>query len=149
MVSLVRELAAYEQAEHEVELDAAALQEHLFGDGAQVFAHVAEERIDGRHEVVGLALWFVSFSTWRGRHGIYLEDLFVRPEARGQGHGRALLAALAQMATDRGYARVEWSVLNWNEPAHGFYRRLGAAPMDGWTVWRLTGSALEQLGARS
>ena len=97
---------------------------------------------------MGFALWFRTFSTWNGTASIYLEDLFVLPEERGGGHGRALLTELAAIAVERGYGRVEWSVLNWNEPAHGFYRRLGAAPQDEWTVWRLTGPALTALGTR-
>jgi GNAT superfamily N-acetyltransferase len=98
------------------------------------FCHVAEHN----GEVVGFALWFLNFSTWLGRHGIYLEDLFVRPTARGSGLGKALLATLIDIARERGYGRVEWSVLDWNTPAHDFYRSQGAVPMDDWTVWRLT-----------
>jgi ribosomal protein S18 acetylase RimI-like enzyme len=93
-------------------------------------------------------MWFVSFSTWLGKHGVYLEDLFVRPSARGRGHGKALLAELARIAVERGYGRVEWSVLDWNTPAQDFYRGLGATPMDEWTVWRLSGDALRVLGSR-
>jgi GNAT superfamily N-acetyltransferase len=109
-----------------------------------VFAHVVElgER------VVGFAIWFLSFSTWLGRHGIYLEDLYVRPEARGRGAGRALLAELARTAVRRGYGRLEWWVLDWNEPAWRFYRDLGAEPMTEWTVHRLAGSTLEGLAGR-
>jgi ribosomal protein S18 acetylase RimI-like enzyme len=97
--------------------------------------------------VVGFALWFVSFSTWRGRHGIWLEDLFVRPSHRGLGVGRALLAELATECVRRGYARLEWSVLDWNEPAQAFYRRIGAVPQDEWTTFRLDGDTLAALGA--
>jgi GNAT superfamily N-acetyltransferase len=96
---------------------------------------------------VGFALWFRTFSTWLGVASIYLEDLFVEPDARGGGYGRALLTALAAVAVERGYGRVEWSVLNWNEPAQGFYRKLGARPQDEWTVWRLTGDALAELAS--
>jgi GNAT superfamily N-acetyltransferase len=92
--------------------------------------------------VVGFALWFLNFSTWVGSHGIYLEDLYVRPSARGTGLGRALLMALVGIAHERGYGRVEWSVLNWNVDAQGFYRSIGAVPMDDWTVWRLDGDAM-------
>jgi ribosomal protein S18 acetylase RimI-like enzyme len=92
-------------------------------------------------------VYFVNFSTWLGTHGIYLEDLFVRPAARGAGHGRALLTELARIAVERGYGRVEWAVLDWNTPAQGFYRNLGATPMEEWTTWRLTGEALESYGA--
>ena len=98
-------------------------------------------------EVQGFALWFLNYSTWEGVHGIYLEDLYVRPEARGEGHGKALLQHLASIAVDNGYARVEWSVLDWNEPSINFYRRLGARPMDGWSTFRLTGDALQEFGS--
>jgi GNAT superfamily N-acetyltransferase len=98
-------------------------------------------------EVIGFALWFLSFSTWEGKHGIYLEDLYVRPDARGAGHGRALLAGLARICVQRGYARLEWAVLDWNSPALGFYASLGAAAMDEWSVHRLAGSALRALAA--
>ncbi len=139
--TLVGELAAYERAPHEVTLTPADLHAALFGDQPAVFAHVAEHE----GEVVGFAVWFRNFSTWRGRHGIYLEDLYVRPELRGRGYGRALLATLARLCVQRGYPRLEWWVLDWNDPAIGFYRALGARPMDEWTVWRLTGDALDRL----
>jgi GNAT superfamily N-acetyltransferase len=106
-----------------------------------VFAHVAEH--DG--EVVGFALWFLNFSTWAGKHGIYLEDLYVRPDMRRFGLGRALLAELARICVERGYPRLEWWVLDWNQPARAFYAALGAAEMDEWTVHRLTGPALRAL----
>jgi GNAT superfamily N-acetyltransferase len=108
-----------------------------------VFAHVADH--DGR--IVGFALWFLNFSTWLCRHGIYLEDLYVTPEMRGHGIGRQLLAELAALCVERGYGRLEWWVLDWNEPAIGFYRSLGATAMDEWTVYRLTGHALANLAA--
>lgn len=144
IVALIRELADYEKALHEVRATEEDLRRALFGPEPKVFAHVAEH--DG--EVVGFALWFVSFSTWTGRHGIYLEDLYVRPQARGLGYGKALLTELARITVERGYTRLEWSVLNWNEPAIGFYKALGAVPMDEWTVYRLTGEALAELGRR-
>jgi GNAT superfamily N-acetyltransferase len=125
---LVRELAAYEQLSDEVVSDEAMFDRALFGEDAFARALVAEEA----GEVVGFALWFPTFSTFLGRSGIWLEDLFVQPSVRGNGHGRALLEAL-RARTD---GRLEWSVLNWNESAQGFYRRLGAAPLDGWTTWR-------------
>jgi GNAT superfamily N-acetyltransferase len=139
ILSLVRELADYEHAAHEVVATEADLTAALFGttqpDAVPVAAcHVAE--LDG--QVVGFALWFRNFSTWLGRPGIYLEDLYVRPQARGDGLGKALLLTLVELARERGYGRVEWSVLDWNEPAIGFYRALGAAPNDEWTTWRLT-----------
>jgi GNAT superfamily N-acetyltransferase len=138
VVSLVRDLATYEREPDAVVATEEHFRRALFGTDPRVHCLVAEQ--DG--DVVGFAVWFVSFSTWLGTHGIYLEDLFVRPQARGAGHGRALLAELARIAVERGYGRVEWSVLDWNEPAQGFYRNLGAAPQDDWTVWRLTGDAL-------
>ncbi len=144
MLRFVHELAAYERAAHEVEATETDLHRDLFGPGPSVFAHVAE---DGNGDVVGFALWFLNYSTWRGRHGIYLEDLYVTPSARGAGHGKALLTELARIATERGYSRCEWSVLDWNQPAIGFYTTLGARPMNEWTVYRLTGDALRELPA--
>ena len=138
ILRLIRELADYERALHEVKATEEQLHDRLFGDDPKVFAHVAEH--DGR--VVGFAVWFLTFSTWNGTHGIYLEDLFVEPEYRGHGYGKTLLTELARIADDRGYGRVEWSVLNWNEPAIGFYEALGATPQGEWTVYRLTGDAL-------
>lgn len=143
ILRLVHELAEYERAPDAVQADDDALRTALFGPAPKVYAHVAE--VDG--EVVGFALWFFNFSTWLGRHGIYLEDLFVRPVARGRGLGRALLAELARIAVENDCGRVEWWVLDWNSPAQGFYRTLGAEPMDEWTVWRLTGDALRALGS--
>ena len=140
VVGLIGDLAEYERARHEVQVDATSLHAALFGPTPGVFAHVAV--VDD--EVVGFALWFLSFSTWLGRHGIYLEDLYVRPEHRGGGHGRALLASLARIAVNRGYGRLEWAVLDWNEPALAFYRALGAVALDEWTVHRLTGDALQR-----
>ncbi|MFE1754866.1 GNAT family N-acetyltransferase [Streptomyces anandii] len=144
--ALIRDLAAYEKAPDEARATREQLTEALFGARPAVFAHVAE---DGRGEVVGFALWFLSFSTWRGVHGIHLEDLYVRPEARGGGHGRALLTELARICVARGYERLEWSVLDWNRPAIGFYESLGARPQDEWTVYRLTDEALEGLASRA
>ncbi|MFL4905210.1 GNAT family N-acetyltransferase [Streptomyces sp. MMS24-I2-30] len=143
--ALIRELAVYEKAPDEARATPGQLHEALFGPDPAVFAHLAVDDTTG--EPVGFALWFLTFSTWRGVHGIHLEDLYVRPEARGAGHGRALLTELARICVRRGYARLEWSVLDWNEPAIGFYRRLGAVPQDGWTVFRLTDGALGELGA--
>lgn len=142
VVGLVEELAEYERARHECHLTAAQLHDALFRPSPALFGHVAE--VDGR--VVGAALWFLNFSTWRGTHGIYLEDLYVQPAHRGSGLGRALLQALAQECVERGYARLEWSVLDWNTPAIGFYKSLGAIPQDEWTVFRLTDDALTRLG---
>ncbi|MET9731367.1 GNAT family N-acetyltransferase [Streptomyces sp. NPDC006458] len=142
--ALVRELAEYEKAPDEAKATQEQLHEALFGERPAAYAHIAED--DETGEPVGFALWFLNFSTWRGTHGIYLEDLFVRPTARGAGHGRALLTELARLCVERGYQRLEWSVLNWNEPAIGFYQSLGAAPQDEWTVYRLTDEALTALG---
>ncbi|MEU4740056.1 GNAT family N-acetyltransferase [Actinosynnema sp. NPDC023658] len=142
VVGLVEELAEYERARDECHLTAEQLHEALFRPSPALFGHVAE--VDGR--VVGTALWFLNFSTWRGTHGIYLEDLYVQPAQRGNGLGRALLQALAQECVDRGYARLEWWVLDWNAPAIGFYKSLGAIPMDEWTVFRLTDDPLTRLG---
>jgi GNAT superfamily N-acetyltransferase len=134
VVSLVRELAAYEREPEAVVATEDQFRTALFGPQPRVHCLVAE---DDRGEVVGFAVYFLNFSTWLGTHGIYLEDLFVRPSARGAGHGRALLMALAQLAVERGYGRVEWSVLDWNVDAQSFYAGLGAVPMDDWTTWRL------------
>ncbi|HEY3751744.1 MAG TPA: GNAT family N-acetyltransferase [Pseudonocardiaceae bacterium] len=143
VVELVHELALYEKAPDECHLTAEQLNTALFGPAPALFGHVAE--LDG--DVVGVALWFLNFSTWDGVHGIYLEDLFVRPAHRGSGLGKALLTALAQECVDRGYTRLQWWVLNWNEPSIGFYRKLGAVAMDEWTVFRLAGEALDELGS--
>jgi GNAT superfamily N-acetyltransferase len=140
---LVRELALYEREPDAVEATPDDFARALFGPDPRAHCHVAEVADDGTEpEVIGIALWFVTFSTWRGRHGIWLEDLFVRPERRGLGVGKALLQALAAECAARGYARLEWAVLDWNDPAHSFYRRAGATPQDEWTVWRLDGDAL-------
>ncbi|PZH01485.1 GNAT family N-acetyltransferase [Streptomyces sp. NTH33] len=144
--TLILELAEYEKALDEVRATPGQLAEALFGERPAAFAHMAEDP-DG--EVVGFALWFLNFSTWRGVHGIYLEDLYVRPEARGGGHGRALLTELARLCVARGYERLEWSVLNWNEPAIGFYESLGARPQDEWAVYRLTDESLKALAAKA
>jgi GNAT superfamily N-acetyltransferase len=145
VVSLVRELATYEREPDAVVATEDDMRAALFAEQPKVFCLVAEDD-DGA--VVGFAIWFFNFSTWLGVHGVYLEDLFVRPEARGGGHGRALLTELARIAVANGCGRLEWAVLDWNEPAQGFYRTLGAEPMDEWTTWRLTGEPLRRLGQR-
>ncbi len=139
--SFILDLAAYERLAHEAQATLADLERDLFGPAPRVFCDIAE--IDGA--AVGFALWFYNYSTFRGRHGIWLEDLFVRPERRGAGAGLALLKALARRCADEDLARLEWSVLDWNIPAIGFYDSLGALAMDGWTTRRLTGAALEAL----
>ena len=141
---MMLELAEYERARHEVTATEDDLRRALFGPQPALFAHVAEA--DG--QPAGFAVWFLNYSTWAGRHGIYLEDLYVRPRWRGGGHGRALLAELARICVARGYARLEWWVLDWNTPARGFYESLGAVPMDEWTVHRLTGPALAALAGQ-
>lgn len=143
ILRFIRELAAYERAEHEVHATEDDLARDLFGPHPAAQVLIAE---DDAGRPVGFALWFTSYSTWLGRAGIYLEDLYVTPGARGSGHGRALLGALARIAVDRGHGRVEWSVLDWNEPAIGFYKALGATAQDDWTVYRITGEALTALG---
>jgi GNAT superfamily N-acetyltransferase len=143
VVGLVRELAEYEKAAHEVRLTDAQLHDRLFGEAPALFGHVAE--VDG--EVVGMALWFLNFSTWRGTHGIYLEDLYVRPAHRGTGLGKELLRTLAALCVERGWSRLEWSVLDWNTPSIEFYEKAGAVPMDEWTVFRLTDDALSSFAA--
>ncbi|GLW69102.1 putative acetyltransferase [Kitasatospora phosalacinea] len=142
--AMIRELAEYERALPEAKATEEQLHDALFGEHPAVFGLIAEEESGER---VGFALWFRNFSTWRGTHGIYLEDLYVRPEKRGGGHGKALLTELARICVERGYQRLEWSVLDWNEPSIGFYKSLGAVPMDEWTVFRLTDGALAELGS--
>jgi GNAT superfamily N-acetyltransferase len=144
IASLIRELADYEKLAHEVRFEAAMLAEHLFG--VRPMAEVVIGEVDGIAQ--GFALFFHNFSTFEGKPGIYLEDLFVRPEARGHGLGKALLKHLAGLAIARGCARLEWWVLDWNEPAIGFYKKLGARPMDDWTVMRVDGLALAGLAAQ-
>ncbi len=144
ILAFIKELAEYERLSHEVVATEEALREHLFGGRPVAEVVIAEEGGDP----AGFALFFHSFSTFLGRPGIYLEDLYVRPEFRGRGTGRALLVHLAGLAKERGCGRLEWSVLDWNEPAIGFYRGVGASPVGGWTVYRVSGEALEGLAER-
>lgn len=139
--ALVTELAVYEQLGGEVSATRESLAAALFDPNPRVYCDIAER--DG--EAAGLAVWFYSFSTFRGRHGIWLEDLFVRPVFRGQGFGRALLAALARRCVDEQLGRLEWSVLDWNEPSIAFYKRMGARMMEQWTNCRIEGEALREL----
>ena len=143
IVALVRELAEYERLLDHVRLTPHDLHRDLFGPRA--FAEAVTARVGA--EPVGFALWFHNYSTFEGRPGLYLEDLYVRPAFRGRGYGAALLRHLARVAVERGCARFEWSVLDWNEPALAFYRKLGAVPMDEWTVQRVSGVALQALAA--
>jgi len=141
ILSLVRELAAYERLSHAVTATEEHVAASLFGERPEAEVRIA--RFDG--EPAGFALFFMNYSTFLGRRGIYLEDLFVREPHRGRGIGRALLADLARIALERGCGRLEWAVLDWNEPAIGFYKKLGATPMSDWTVFRLEGAALTRL----
>ena len=143
IASLIRDLADYEKLAHEVRFDEAVLGERLFGE--RPYAEVLIGEVDGVAQ--GFALFFHNFSTFEGKPGVYLEDLYVRPEARGAGLGKALLKALAQIALERDCARLEWWVLDWNAPAIGFYEKLGARPMDEWTTMRVDGAALAELAA--
>lgn len=143
ILAFIRALADYERLAHEVKADRDVLARHLFGPRPMAEVLIADH--DGA--AVGFALFFHNFSTFEGRPGIYLEDLFVRPEARGLGAGRALLAHLAHLAIERDCARLEWSVLDWNAPAIAFYRAIGARPMDEWTVQRVDGDALVALSS--
>jgi len=141
ILQLIRDLATYERAPDEVIATAEQLVEVLFGERP-----VAEVLLAFEGETpVGFAVYFYNFSTWLGRPGLYLEDLFVKPDERGKGYGRALLVELAKIARDRGCGRMEWAVLDWNEPAIKFYRALGAQPMHEWTVFRLTGDEIASL----
>ncbi len=145
ILAMIHELADYEKAPHEVVATPGLLRDALFGPDPAVYALMAED--DETGAVVGFALWFRNFSTWLGRHGVYLEDLYVRPTHRGHGYGKALLQELARIAVERGYGRFEWWVLDWNTPAIDFYRSIDAVPMDEWTVYRVTGDALGRLAA--
>lgn len=144
IIALIRGLAEYEREPESVRLDRAELERHLFGP--RPYAEVLLAEAPGG-EAAGFALFFHNFSTWTGKPGIWLEDLFVWPQYRGRGHGKALLAAVARLAVERGCGRFEWSVLDWNQPSIDFYRSLGAGPMDEWTTYRVDGEALERLAA--
>jgi GNAT superfamily N-acetyltransferase len=143
IVECIRALAEYEKEPDAVQTTAGDLRQTLFASSPSVFAHVVEK--DQR--IVAIAVWFLNYSTWTGRNGVYLEDLFVQEDQRRHGYGRALLAALARVCAERGYSRLEWSVLDWNEPSIRFYRSIGAVGMDEWTVQRLTGDALTELAS--
>lgn len=141
ILALIHALAVYEHEPDAVENSVEMLAATLFGAEPRAFAHVVER--DG--QLVGIAIWFLTYSTWTGRHGIWLEDLIVDEAERGSGYGKALMSALAAVCVERGYSRFEWTVLDWNAPSIAFYRSLGATPMDEWTTQRLTGEALEAL----
>ena len=145
VTQMVYDLAEYERLREECHLTQEQLHAALFGMQPALFGLVATQNAgEEEHGIVGYALYFLNFSTWEGVHGIYLEDLYVRPDRRGSGLGKALLVALAEIADEGDFARVEWSVLDWNAPSIEFYKALGAVAMDGWTVFRLTGPALER-----
>jgi GNAT superfamily N-acetyltransferase len=141
ILALIYELALYEKAPEEAKATESHIRESFFCENPKVFCEIVE--VDG--EIAGLAIWFLNYSTWQGKHGIYLEDLFVRPQFRGRGIGKALLKHLAQICVDRGYGRFQWWVLDWNEPSIEFYKALGAVAMDEWTVYRVSGEALDGL----
>lgn len=143
ILQMIHDLAIYEKEPDAVRNTPEMLTDVLFSANPRVFATMAE---NDAGDVQGFALWFLNYSTWEGVHGIYLEDLYVTPESRGEGHGKALLKYLAATAVERGYARVEWSVLDWNEPSISFYKNLGALPMEEWSTFRLAGAALEAFG---
>lgn len=145
IVAMVHELAEFERAPEHCHLTEPQLHAALFADAPALFGHVA---VDAADQPVGYALWFLNYSTWEGVHGIYLEDVYVRPQSRGTGAGRLLLAALARICVERGYQRLDWQVLDWN-PARDFYGALGAAAMDEWVPYRLAGDALHRLAELS
>lgn len=145
ILAAIQALADYERESDAVDNTVEALTATLFADDPKAFGHVVER--DGA--IVGIALWFLTYSTWTGRHGIWLEDLYVDEAQRGRGYGKALIASLAEVCVERDYTRLEWTVLDWNAPAIAFYRAIAATPMDEWTTQRLTGDALATLAAAS
>ncbi len=144
ILECIRLLAEYEREPDAVQNTAEEIAATLFGPQPHAFAHVIERN----HLIVGIAVWFLTYSTWTGKNGIWLEDLYVDDALRGRGYGTALLASLAQVCRERGYPRLEWTVLDWNEPSIAFYRSIGATPMEEWTTQRMTSPALEILAAR-
>ena len=145
VLSFIRELAEYEKLLHELEATEAMIADALFAEQPRLFCAIAE----WNGEPAGFAVWFVNFSTFSGRHGIYLEDLFVRPAHRGRGIGKALLTHLAKECVENGWSRLQWAVLDWNEPSIAFYKSLGAVMMDDWTLCRVTGAALTRLAGKA
>ena len=142
ILKLIKDLAEYEKAPDQVEATETQILETIFAENPKVFCDLVE--VD--NQIVGMAIWFLNYSTWQGKHGIYLEDLFIEPEFRGRGYGKALLQHLARICNDRGYGRFQWWVLDWNSPAIEFYRALGAEAMSEWTVYRVSGKPLKDLG---
>jgi GNAT superfamily N-acetyltransferase len=143
ILQMIKDLAEYEKEPDAVENTEAMLEETLFGNNPRAFAEIIEE-----DEPVGIAIWFLNYSTWTGKHGLYLEDLYVKPEVRGKGYGKQMLVHLAGKAVDNGWSRFEWWVLDWNKPAIDFYISQGAQMMDEWTVCRVDGDALHSLAAQ-
>ncbi len=143
ILALIKDLAIYEKSPEDAKATPEQIEESLFSPNPQAFCHVVEVE----NEVVGISIWFLNYSTWLGKPGIYLEDLYIDPLHRGKGFGLALLKELAQICLARGYERLQWWVLDWNEPSIEFYKSLGATPMDKWTVYRVSGEALKKLGA--
>ena len=142
ILELIKELAEYEKAPNEVVATTKDIESTIFATDPKVFCDLVE--ID--NQVVGMAIWFLNYSTWQGKHGIYLEDLYIKPEYRGRGLGKALLQHLARLCNERGYGRFQWWVLDWNSPAIEFYHSIGASPMSEWTVYRVEGEPLKRLG---
>ena len=142
ILQLIKDLAEYEKAPDEVKASEEEIIETIFADNPKVFCDLVE--VDG--DIAGMAVWFLNYSTWQGKHGIYLEDLYVKPEFRGRGFGKALLQHLAKICNERGYGRFQWWVLDWNSPAIEFYRSLGAEAMSEWTVYRVSDEPLRRLG---
>ncbi len=143
ILALIYELAVYEKAPEEAKATREQIIEGFFSENPKVFCEIVE--VEGA--IAGLAIWFLNYSTWQGKHGIYLEDLFVRPQYRGKGYGKALLKHLAAICEERGYGRFQWWVLDWNTPAIEFYKSLGAKAMDSWTVYRVSEDALTELAS--
>lgn len=142
MLQLIQDLATYEKAPEQVEARQEDLLNTIFAKEPRVFCDLVE--VDG--QIAGMAIWFLNYSTWQAKHGIYLEDLYIKPEFRARGYGKALLKHLAQICDKEGYGRLQWWVLDWNSPAIEFYRSFGAEAMDEWTVYRTSGQALKDLG---
>jgi GNAT superfamily N-acetyltransferase len=145
IIQLIKDLAEYEKAPDQVEASEREILETIFATDPKVFCELVE--VDG--EIAGMAIWFLNYSTWQGKHGIYLEDLYIRPEYRGRGFGKALLQHLAAICIERGYGRFQWWVLDWNSPAIEFYRAIGAEAMSEWTVYRVSGSAIAELARKT
>jgi len=142
VLQLIQDLATYEKAPDQVEASKDDLLNTIFAKEPRVFCDLVE--VDG--QIAGMAIWFLNYSTWQAKHGIYLEDLYIKPEFRARGYGKALLKHLAQICDKEGYGRLQWWVLDWNSPAIEFYRSFGAEAMDEWTVYRTSGQALKDLG---